>query len=126
MKKTFPVLMFGVLIGSVLTAFASTIIFGSLITVNNTTTNSPGVQLGAYPTVPMTVYVTNTGLTATTALTANWQVSIDNTNFLTVATFNPPATNAGTYTWNIAATNQPIYSRFQLVTTNSVTVGLTQ
>lgn len=126
MKKTFPILFLGILIGFSCTLLASTIIFGSLITVNNTTTNSPGTQLGSYPTVPMTVYVTNTGLTATTALTVNWQVSIDNTNFLTVASYNPTATNAGTYTWPIAATNQPIYSRFQLVTTNSVTVGLTQ
>jgi hypothetical protein len=93
-----------------------------LQTVNNTTSNSTGLAVGTY-SGSGTFYIQNAGLTATNALKVNVQISADNTNFLTVATYWPAATNATVESY-YPSFSAPLYVRAQVVTTNSVSVGV--
>ena len=105
---------------------ASTLWFGTYITVNNTTSYS-GTNALATPTLtPGNVQISDQGLTALPALAVNLQFSLDQTNWLTVAGWTPTATNAGTYPWSPGALTPTIYQRFQIVTTNSVNVNIYQ
>lgn len=107
-------------------SFASSVLIGSLTTVNNTTANSASSQIGSFLASPGTFSITNNGLSATSALTVNLQWSIDNSNWTNVATFNPPSTNAATYQWAPQVSAQPFWQRIQVVTTNNVQVGVIQ
>ena len=95
---------------------------GSLQTVNNTTSNSTGLAVGSV-SGSGTFWIQNAGLTATNAMKVNVQISADNTNFITVATYWPAATNATVESFYPTFT-QPLYWRAQVVTTNSVQVGV--
>jgi hypothetical protein len=97
---------------------------GTLITVNNTTSNSAALAAGSFSMPSGVFLIQNAGLTATNALRVNIQVSVDNTNFVTVATYWPGATNATTERYSPSYSAQTIYLRAQAVTTNSVSVGL--
>lgn len=97
---------------------------GTLITVNNTTSNSAALAAGSFSMPAGAFLIQNAGLTATNALRVNLQVSVDNTNFVTVATYWPAATNATTERYSPSYSAQTIYLRAQAVTTNSVSVGL--
>ena len=96
---------------------------GSLVTVNNATSNSTALAVGTFSVPQGRFYIQNGGLTATNALRVNVQVSVDNTNFVTVATYWPSVTNAVTDSFSPAYSPQTIYLRAQAVTTNSVQVG---
>ena len=104
---------------------ASFISVGSLSTVNNTTLNGTSGIAGTI-TLPGGYYlVQNNGLTATNALLGNLQVSTDNTNFTTIGTYNPSVTNAATdRVFMPSSSSITVYYRMQIVTTNSVQVGV--
>ena len=122
-KKVVAILVL-IVIGIVLTVKAATyVIVGSLTTVNNTTNNTASIGVGTFYYPRGTFYITNTGTTSTQALTINIQASIDNSNFVTVATYNPSVTNAVQDTWQPNYAAQSIYFRAQVITTNSVTLG---
>jgi hypothetical protein len=111
-------------LGSVLLARATLYtLMGSLVTVNNATSNTVSVAVGTFTLPYGTVYIQNGGLTATNALQVNIQASMDNTNFVTVATYWPSRTNATTETFVPSYGVQTIYLRGQVITTNSVQVG---
>jgi hypothetical protein len=102
------------------------VLIGSLLTVNNTTTNSASVTLTETAAVSAhTLFVQTAGMSNTNALSIAGQVSLDNTNWLTISTFVPAATNAGTVTWSTLATNMLLYGRVVVTTTNSVQLGVT-
>lgn len=96
---------------------------GSMVTVNNTTSNSTALAVGTLSVPEGRFLIQNGGLTATNALRVNVQISIDNTNFLTVATYWPSVTNAATDVYMPSYSAQTVYIRAQAVTTNSVQVG---
>lgn len=107
-------------------AYGTQVLIGSLQTVNNTTVNSAGVILPETANVlPHTLTIQTAGLTATTALSVAGQVSLDSNNWVTVATYLPSSTNAGTVIWTTGQTNMPIYARVAVTTTNSVQIGIT-
>lgn len=117
------VLAAGVLAAASLRAGSHTFL-GTLVTVDNTTSNSVGFAAGSCRLPAGSFLVQNGGLTETNALVVNIQASIDNTNWLTVATYYPAATNATTEVYAPSYSAQTIYLRAQAVTTNSVDVGL--
>jgi hypothetical protein len=100
---------------------ASTQVFGSLITVPAGTTNSPGFQVGTFSLPGGYYLIQNGGLTTTNAVTIYYQVSVDNTNFITYGLSSFTVTNAGTQTFYQSGALQPIYFRVQAVTTNATT-----
>jgi len=100
-----------------------TTIVGSMSTVNNTTFYTSAYQLGTVTLPSGTFVLSDGGTTATNALTVTIQVSFDQTNFVTVGSWNPPVTNAGTWSYNTLPTNMTCYVRGVVVTTNSVQVG---
>lgn len=111
-------------VGGVMLARASTFtLVGSMATVNNTTSNTAAIAMGTLNYPGGTFYIQNAGLTATGALVINIQASLDNTNFLTIATYHPAATNATTELFSPSYSVQTIYMRAQVITTNSVSVG---
>jgi hypothetical protein len=113
-----------VLLAAVLILRSSSIFYGSLIQVNNTTSNLTSQTVGSFAIPPGTWNLTHGGLnTGTNALASNLQISIDNTNFITVATLYPTATNAGTYALQPTYGLQPLYFRVQFVTTSNVYAG---
>ena len=105
---------------------AATTLLGSLITVNNTTSNSTAVAIGSFTVPPQQLLVQNGGVvTGTNTFTANFQISLDQANWVTIKSYNPTVTNAATDSVTVPATNQTIYFRFQAVTTTNVQVGAT-
>ena len=109
--------------GVVLVRASSYTFIGALATVNNTTTNSTALAVGTFNMPVGTFLIQNGGLSSTNALLVNVQVSVDGTNFLTVATYRPTVTNAVTDTYVPSYSAQTIYIRAQAITTNSVQVG---
>jgi hypothetical protein len=94
-----------------------------MVTVNGTT-NSPSA-VACYVSIPPGSYdIQDGGMAATQALVINVQISVDNTNFLTVATWTPPTTNATSWKFNPSYATQPIYLRSQIVTTGAIPVGV--
>jgi hypothetical protein len=88
------------------------------------TSNSTVIALGTVNITPHTLLVQNGGLATTNALTVEAQYSFDGTNFATLATYQPSATNAavGSYTPSLGA--KTVYFRARITTTNSVNVGI--
>jgi hypothetical protein len=116
----------GIVIGLVL-AFAiqaSTLWFGSYTNVNNTTAYSPTNSLVVLQYNPGVYQISDQGLATTNALTVNMQWSVDSNNFVTVATWIPTVTNAGTYVFAPGNVSQQVWQRFAIVTTNSVNVNI--
>jgi len=103
----------------------SYVFLGSLVSVSNTTSNSAALAVGSFAVPQGRFFVSNGGLTATNALHVNVQVSVDGTNFVTVATYWPSSTNAVTDSFSPGYAAQTIYLRTQAVTTNAVSVGTT-
>lgn len=102
---------------------ASYTFLGSMVEVDDTTSNSVALAAGTF-TMPSGYFlIQNGGLTATNMLHVNIQVSIDGTNFVTVATYWPSATNATTERFVPSYSLQTLYLRAQAVTSNTVTVG---
>lgn len=101
-----------------------TLLLGTLVTVNGTT-NTSTIAVGGV-TYPGGWYtIQHGGITATGALTLTAQMSFDQTNYYSVATWTPAVTNAGTYTWLPSFGTQAVYMRVQAVTTNEVSLGST-
>lgn len=100
-------------------------LLGTLVTVNNTTSNSTAVAIGTISVPPQVLAVQTGGLTATNALTITAQVSMDGTNYTSIGTFRMSTTNATTQTWNTGYSNQTLYFRISATTTNNVEVGVT-
>ncbi len=98
-------------------------LIGSLLTVNGTT-NSTSTAVGTVTLNYSTLYVQNGGLTTTNAMLVYGQISVDNTNWLTVATYTASVTNAGTGTWIVPGTNYTLWGRFQIQTTNATGMGI--
>jgi len=103
---------------------AATTLLGTLVTVDNTTSNSTSVAVTSVTVPAQSLLVSHTLLTNTTSLTGYAQVSLDGTNFVDVATYTPSTTAAGTEAVTMAATNITVYLRFSAVTTNNVGVGV--
>ncbi len=101
---------------------APTLIMGNLLTVNGTTNSSP-VTAFTYNQTLQQFSVTHGALTSTGALTLNIQATVDQTNYVTIGTWNPSTTNAATETFSGSAYAITNYMRVNCVTTNSVTVG---
>lgn len=122
MKKALVLLALLFVVAVFLVHAATTTMIGSMTTVNGTT-NTAAVSLGnIYP--PRGVfYIQNGGLASTNALLINVQLSIDGTNFYTVATYYPSVTNATTDAYAPTYSALPVYMRAQVVTTNAVQVG---
>ena len=100
----------------------STLILGSMTTVNGTT-NTAGTLIGSVYPPRGTFSIQNGGLSSTNELTVNVQLSIDGTNYFTVGTYIPSATNATTEAYTPTFTGVSIYMRAQVVTTGAVQVG---
>lgn len=123
--KRFVVIVVGMLLVWCVARAASSYLFiGDLVTVNNTTNNTAAISLGTYSPFRPVFYVQNAGLTATNALRVNVQLSIDATNWLTLATYWPAATNATNEAFS-PTLSPTFYLRSQVITTNSVQVGAT-
>jgi hypothetical protein len=60
----------------------------------------------------------------TNALSVEAQYSFDGTNFATLATYRPTATNAATASYSPASAAKTVYLRARITTTNAVTVGV--
>lgn len=80
----------------------------------------PGVTLTLNP---QTYFIANAGLASTNALLGQLQITVDGTNWTTVATYRPAATNATTETWTPALSGLTPTLRVVLTTTNAVTAG---
>jgi hypothetical protein len=102
---------------------APTLLMGSLVTVNNTTSNSPAVTAFSYNPTLQQFSVTHGALTSTGALTLNIQATVDQTNYVTIGTWTPSYTNATTETFSGSSYAITNYIRVQAVTTNSVQIG---
>lgn len=110
------------LFASVAAYAAPVTLIGSLVNVNNATSNSAPTTITYNPALSQ-FNIQNGGLTATNALVVNIQISIDQTNYVTIATYRPSATNATTETFYPGSTPVTVYMRAQAVTTNSVNLG---
>ena len=89
------------------------------------TTNLAANISGA--SVPARIYfVQNLGLATTNAEVVYAQVSLDNTNFVTFATFHHGTTNSAVDTFTANPNPLTLYFRASVVTTNAVTVGVSE
>lgn len=123
--KRLPILIVGLLLAWCVARAASSYLFiGDLVTVNNTTNSTAAVNVGTFSPVRPTFYFQNAGLTATNALRVDVQLSLDATNWMTLATYHPAGTNATNEAFSPAMVTT-LYMRSQVVTTNSVQVGAT-
>lgn len=68
---------------------------------------------------------TNATGPGTNSLAVAVQMSFDGSNWSTVATYNPSRTNASVDTFSPAFSQLSAYMRVQVVTTNTITVGVT-
>lgn len=123
MKKILLFLLVAGLLAGVSVARAATVtIAGSPMIVAAGTTNSSSVTIAtasaAIQSQALSVQVV-TNLLNTNQIIFYGQVSLDNSNWFTVQSFQCPATNAATYPWTTTFTNMPIYGRIQMVTTNT-------
>lgn len=97
----------------------------NLSVISNTTSNGNSFSLTGVYLPPRTFIIQNNGLANTNALTGSNQFSLDGSNWVTLSIYQPAVTNsmADTYTPNVGSVT--IYQRIILVTTNSVTAGVT-
>lgn len=102
---------------------APEILLGSLVSVNNTTSNSQVVALSPLQINFQQFNFQNGGLSNTNACSLKVQISTDGTNFITTSTYLFPQTNSGGYTYYAPSTNIQVYVRVQATTTNNVLLG---
>ena len=98
---------------------------GGLVTVSSTTSNFTSVAFTnrGYPKPQFAI--SHGALTATNDLPVLLQFSVDNTNWITVATYRPAGTAAtNSEQWIPTLTNQVNYWRVSVTTTNAVDVGI--
>lgn len=99
--------------------------FSPLITVNNTTTNLPttnGVAFGTFQIAAHTYQIQNSGITNTNDLFVRFQMSLDQTNWLNFAVYQPSITNAQTDTsFATGNSNITFYARAQVYVSNEST-----
>lgn len=127
----------------ILVLFGALVLFSVPVRAAIVATNSINLQSVATTTVngltntianvalPQRTYlIQNTGITGpadgTNALTVNVQVSFDGTTWTTVGTYHPTRTNATVDTYTPSINAVTAYMRIQAVTTNTVTVGVTE
>lgn len=97
---------------------------GTTVSINGTQ-NTAASSFGTFLCFPSSSFViTNSGMADTNALTVNAQFSIDNTNWLTIASYTPVLTNATNETWKPSITPQAGYWRVQIVTTGALDIGI--
>lgn len=96
-------------------------------TVNGPTNSATGISLPNF-----TYLVQNLGIPGATnsIFTGNLQASFDGVNWTTIATYTPTSvngitTNATVDSFQPSVNNLTAYMRFQVTTTNTVTVGVT-
>jgi hypothetical protein len=125
MKKFFLLIGVAALLATVSAVRATpTLLIGSLVTVNNTTSNSPVVQALGNITASQTITITHGALTATNAFYIAGQFTVDQTNYYTSpVVWYPSYTNATTEYVNANYFTFTPYFRAQITSTNSVQVG---
>jgi len=98
----------------------SALIFSGLVTVNNTNAYSPTGAVGvvAWPAGKFTFV--NGGLTSTNACTKKVQISIDSSNFVTLASFQFSVTNATNALFIMPSGSSTVWMRIETDTTNNV------
>ncbi len=101
----------------------NTWLVGTMATVNGTS-NSVSMVMGTMSLPPGFVVVNNGGLNNTNDLTVRAQISLDDTNFVTVSTWQPTTTNAGSAVFAPMYAAQTLRIRIQVVTTNAINVGV--
>lgn len=104
----------------------------SLQAVASTTLNGTAFSLGGISLPTRQHIIQHTGIagqssstSGTNSLAVNIQVSFDNSNWTTIATYNPSSTNATTDLYAPSSHGITCYMRAQAVTTNTVTVAVT-
>jgi hypothetical protein len=105
------------------------VMVGNLVTVSGTN-DFPIVTAGVFNPVRGAYSFLHDGLTSTQALAGYLQLTVDGSNFITLATYTPSATNAITNGLSgevfSPALSAVTYSyRLRIVTTNSLQVGVT-
>lgn len=101
-------------------AFIGTFLTG-LISINGTSNSPP--QIVSSVLLQKFFAIQNSGLASTNELMVNLQASLDGSNFVTLATYQPAITNATNDSFILSASAN-VYLRAQTVTTNSVGVGI--
>lgn len=102
--------------------------YQSLSGTNATASYDPNYTASApspFSMKPQTFLIQHGGIPTTNTLTVNIQLSVDKTNFFTVATYRPSITNAGLYTYTPRISTNRFYIRASVVTTNATSVGVT-
>ena len=96
------------------------------VTGTTTTNNGTSIQVGGVYVPAKKLIIQNSGLSGgtTNSLTVNEQISFDNSNWTTVATYNPAATNSTVDTFSPTLSSQTIYMRAQIITTTNFSVGV--
>ena len=104
----------------------------NLQSVASTNVNGTAFSLGGISIPTRQHIIQHTGITGQTSatnglnsLTVNIQLSFDDTNWSTVATYNPSSTNAVTELFAPGSHGITCYMRLQALTTNTVSVGVT-
>lgn len=102
----------------------SALIIGGLSSINGTS-NSTAVASGVTYFPRGTFMVQNGGMTSTNDLRVEAQVSVDQTNYTTIAVYYPStnAASAETFTCGVGCVTN--WMRVRVVTTNAVSVGVT-
>src|ERR1035437_2208547 len=97
----------------------------SPLTVNNTTvilaTNTFWVQ--GFPQISYRIDSSG-GLSTNTQESVLYEYSIDNVNWVTVATFHPSGNGAVTDYWSPATAQQNVYQRLRVVTTTNTSLTI--
>lgn len=125
MKTKLFLLLFSV--AGVITPVRSAIVqtAGSLVPVNTTTSNFTAIASGNY-NFPSPNFLISRGATTTTNdAPVRLQFSLDNTNWLCVATNYSTGTGAtNNEVWSPGTSQQTVYWRTSVTTTNSVNIGI--
>jgi hypothetical protein len=109
--------------GFILGRAAQPLFGGNLAVVNNTTSNLVSQSIGRLSFSPGTSYIQHVGLANTNDQLYTWQISLDQTNYFTIGTWRPTATNSGTESAIPVLSNATYYGRITLTTTNSTQGG---
>jgi hypothetical protein len=100
-----------------------TLLMGTLVTVDTTTSNSPAIAAFTYNQPLQQFTVSHGALTSTGAFYLTIQATLDQTNYVTLGTWHPTTTNAATEVFSGASYAPTNYMRVQCTSTNSVQVG---
>lgn len=101
-----------------------TVLLGSPITFTGTT-NTTAISVGPIAPPRGSWLINYATLNSTNQLTGTAQMSLDNTNWINIGTYNPSQAASNTDTFIPAYTNQPIFYRMQLVATQNTSVIVT-